>query len=220
MFNKNGYEVRKKVLSKETCEIIHEYYKIKISNNEFSWDENHQVNNTINMYGDPLNDAILKWTLPIAEEIVGEELYPCYTFMRVYNQDDELRPHIDRPSCEFSATLPIKYDEIWPIFMQKYDFEKYGGYTADHSGVEKSMRNEEAKGVVLKTGDMCFYEGTKMSHWRKRYGGHECIQLFIHYVRKHGEFSDHKYDKRPNLGLPSIGEEANLKSIEDYLFDD
>ena len=30
MFNENGYEVRKKVLSKETCEIIHEYYKIKI----------------------------------------------------------------------------------------------------------------------------------------------------------------------------------------------
>jgi hypothetical protein len=219
MFNENGYGVRKKVLSKETCEIIHEYYKIKIANNEFSWDTNQQVNHTINMYGDPLNDAILKWTLPIAEEIVGEELYPCYTFMRIYNSGDELRPHIDRPSCEFSATLPIKYDKIWPIFLQKYDFEKYGDYT-DHIGVEKSMRNEKSKGVVLKPGDMCFYEGTKMSHWRLPYDGYECIQLFIHYVRRDGEYSDYKYDKRPNLGLPSLGEEETLKSAEDFLFND
>lgn len=219
MFNENGYGVRKKVLSKETCEIIHEYYKIKIANNEFSWDTNQQVNHTINMYGDPLNDAILKWTLPIAEEIVGEELYPCYTFMRIYNSGDELRPHIDRPSCEFSATLPIKYDKIWPIFLQKYDFEKYGDYT-DHIGVEKSMRNEKSKGVVLKSGDMCFYEGTKMSHWRLPYDGYECIQLFIHYVRRDGEYSDYKYDKRPNLGLPSLGEEETLNSVEDFLFND
>jgi hypothetical protein len=67
---------------------------------------------------------------------------------------------------------------------------------------------------------MCFYEGTKMSHWRLPYDGYECIQLFIHYVRRDGEYSDYKYDKRPNLGLPSLGEEETLKSAEDFLFND
>ena len=56
MFNENGYEVRKKVISKETCEILHEYYKIKIQNDDFRFDKDNQVNNTINMYQQlPLN---------------------------------------------------------------------------------------------------------------------------------------------------------------------
>jgi len=218
MFNDKGYEVRKKVLSKETCEIIHEYYKIKISNNEFMWDENQQVNHTINMYGDPLNDAILKWTLPIAEEIVGEELYPCYTFMRVYNAHDLLKAHTDRQSCEFSATVPIYYDKSWPIFMQKYDFEKYPDTPTGHF---ESTQKEKKKGVVLKPGDFCFYEGTKMNHWRLPYDGYECIQLFIHYVRKNGEYSSYKYDKRRNLGLPNtIKEDHPANALEDFLFND
>lgn len=218
MFNENGYDVRKKVLSKQTCEIIHEYYKIKIQNDEFLFDNNDQVNNTINMYGDTLNDAILKWTLPIAEDIVGEELYPCYTFMRVYNQRDQLNPHVDRPSCEFSATLPIYFDEPWPISMQKFDFEKYGDDV--QAGAWESVDKEPSKAVILKVGDMCFYEGTKMNHWRLPYHGTECIQLFIHYVRKHGEYSEFKFDKRKNLGLPDAHKKEGKKMIEDFLFND
>ena len=218
MFNENGYEVRKKVISKETCEILHEYYKIKIQNDDFRFDKDNQVNNTINMYGDPLNDAILKWMLPIAQEVVGEELYPCYTFMRVYNSGDRLKPHVDRPSCEFSATIPIYYDEVWPIFMQYYDAEKYGDGYESVNGVWESMNKEKNKGVLLKQGDMCFYEGTKMNHWRKPYHGKECIQLFIHYVRKHGEYADYKYDKRPNLGVTN--NEPGVSEFEEFLFND
>lgn len=215
MFNDKGYEVRKKVLSKQTCEIIHEYYKIKIQNNEFHFDNGEQVKDTINMYGNPLNDAIMKWTTSIAEEMVGEELYPCYTFMRVYNRNDELDPHTDRPSCEFSATLPIYCDEPWPIFMQKYDEKEYGkiGENADyHLAAVKG----ESKGVLLHRGDMCFYEGTKMNHWRRRFRGSQAFQLFIHYVRKNGEYSDYKFDKRENLGMKSHSE----KNAWNHLFDD
>ena len=215
MFNDKGYEVRKKVLSKQTCEIIHEYYNIKIQNDEFKFDVGEQVKDTINMYGDSLNDAILKWTTPIAEEMVGEELYPCYTFMRVYNRNDRLAPHTDRPSCEFSATLPIYYDEPWPIYMQKYDEEKYGKIGED-ANFNLCALKEESKGLLLKTGDMCFYEGTKMNHWRNMFMGNQIFQLFLHYVRKNGEYSDYKFDKRKNLGMKSKSEE----NAWNHLFDD
>ena len=140
------------------------------------------------------DDAILKWTTPIAEEMVGEELYPCYTFMRVYNRNDRLAPHTDRPSCEFSATLPIYYDEPWPIYMQKYDEEKYGKIGED-ANFNLCALKEESKGLLLKTGDMCFYEGTRMNHWRNMFMGNQIFQLFLHYVRKNGEYSDYKFDK-------------------------
>ena len=116
-----------------------------------------QVLGTFTMYGDTLGDSILKWSLPLAEEVVGEELYPCYTFMRVYNNSDILDPHCDRPSCEFSATMPIHFDRKWPIHLQKHNFEKHG------DDYFTPLRTEPSKSLILDLGDICFYEGTKMS---------------------------------------------------------
>tara|TARA_X000001036_G_C20564110_1_gene759758 strand:- start:349 stop:993 length:645 start_codon:yes stop_codon:yes gene_type:complete len=214
VFSKNGYEVKSDVIHKDVLELIYNYYQIKIHNSEFDLDAQ-QVPGTITMYGDTLNDAILKWTLPIAESVIGEELYPCYTFLRIYNKGDILEPHCDRPSCEFSATLPIYFDKKWPIMMQKYDFEKYGP-----EGFEESARSSPSKSIILEMGDMCFYSGTTMNHWRLPFSGYECVQLFIHYVRKNGEFSEYKYDKRKFLGLPSKTEDDRKSEYLDSFFDD
>ena len=109
MFNKNGYEIRRDAIDTKTLDLVYEYHKLKVENNEFEIDTA-QVTGTITMYGDTLNDAILRWSLPFAQEVIGEELYPCYSFLRIYNNGDILEPHCDRPSCEFSATLPIYFD--------------------------------------------------------------------------------------------------------------
>ena len=62
-----------------------------------------------------------------------------------------------------------------------------------------------------------------MNHWREPYKGNECVQLFIHYVRKNGEYSDFKYDKRKNLGLETTEKNTILDARKKYLesfFDD
>jgi hypothetical protein len=215
MFNKNGYEIRKNVLSKDTLSIAYEYYKMKVDNDEATLDMS-QVLGTFTMYGDTLGDSILKWSLPLAEEVVGEELYPCYTFMRVYNNSDILDPHCDRPSCEFSATIPIYFDQKWPIHLQKHNFEKHG------NDFSTPLRTEPSKSLILDMGDICFYEGTKMNHWRMAFGGTECVQLFIHYVRKNGEYSEYKFDHRKKLGLPKSEKEllSNHTDRMNSYFDD
>ena len=111
MFNKNGYEIRRDAIDTKTLDLVYEYHKLKVENNEYEIDTA-QVTGTITMYGDTLNDAILRWSLPFAQEVIGEELYPCYSFLRIYNNGDILEPHCDRPSCEFSATLPIEILEL------------------------------------------------------------------------------------------------------------
>ena len=70
--------------------------------------------------------------------------------------------------------------------------------------------------AILELGDVCFYEGTKMNHWREPFEGNECYQLFIHYVRKNGKYSDFEFDKRPNLGFEA-GSQKNELSIDNFL---
>ena len=224
MFNKNGYEIRRDAIDTKTLDLVYEYHKLKVENNEFEIDTA-QVTGTITMYGDTLNDAILRWSLPFAQEVIGEELYPCYSFLRIYNNGDILEPHCDRPSCEFSATLPIYFDKKWPIMMKKHDFEKYGEdyLTPSLEKNEDGSIENDTIAVTLNRGDICFYEGTKMNHWRDPFMGNDCVQLIIHYVRKNGEHSNFKYDQRDNLGLPSVSGHSLMDARKKYLesfFDD
>ena len=136
-----------------------------------------------------------------------------FSIFRIYNHKDWLKPHIDRPSCEFSATIPIFTDSPWPIYMQKFNFKKY---PSERRFWNESAEKEESTNLILELGDVCFYEGTKMNHWRWPFEGNECYQLFIHYVRKNGEFSEFKFDKRPNLGC-SAESKRNEYSIDNFL---
>jgi len=58
--------------------------------------------------------------------------------------------------------------------------------------------------VDLKQGDMLVYSGCELEHWRKKFKGKECIQVFLHYnnIKTKGA-KDNMFDKRPHLGLPS-----------------
>ena len=58
--------------------------------------------------------------------------------------------------------------------------------------------------VDLKQGDMLVYSGCELEHWREKFKGKECVQVFLHYNnRKTPGAKDNMFDKRPHLGLPS-----------------
>ena len=217
---KDGYQVVRNFLSKDLLALTKQYFDLKIENDELELDTG-QVPGTFTDYGSGIGDSILKMLQPVAESVIGEELYPCYSFFRLYNHMDWLKPHTDRPSCEFSATIPIFTDKPWPLYLQEYDFEKYGTEglnTIDGKslGNFKSTVNEKSTNLTLELGDVCFYEGTKMNHWREPFEGNECYQLFIHYVRKNGKYSEFKFDKRPNLGFEA-GSQKSEWSIDNFL---
>ena len=58
--------------------------------------------------------------------------------------------------------------------------------------------------VDLNQGDMLVYRGCELEHWRNKFKGKDCAQVFLHYNNeKTPGSSQNLFDKRPHLGLPS-----------------
>ena len=135
---------------------------------------------------------------PGMEKATGLKLYPAYTYARIYKKGDILKRHKDRFSCEISTTMNLAGDD-WPIYLEP-DPKKGGikpgvGYVSDNT---KGIK------VDLKPGDMLVYSGCELEHWREKFKGKECVQVFLHYNnRKTPGAKDNMFDKRPHLGLPS-----------------
>ena len=120
------------------------------------------------------------------EKATGLKLYPAYTYARIYKKGDELKRHKDRFSCEISTTMNLGGDD-WPIYLEPSGEEGKKGIKVD-----------------LKPGDMLVYSGCELEHWREKFKGKECVQVFLHYNnRKTPGAKDNMFDKRPHLGLPS-----------------
>ena len=52
---------------------------------------------------------------------------------------------------------------------------------------------------------MLVYSGCELEHWREKFKGTDCAQVFLHYndVKTPGS-KENMFDKRPHLGLPSF----------------
>lgn len=105
---------------------------------------------------------------PQVSELAGEEVLPTYAYARVYSERGvELKRHRDRPACEVSVTLNLAKSEPWPICIQK------------PNGDEVCLEQNP--------GDAMLYLGCVADHWRAPYTGERHVQVFMHYVRAHGD---------------------------------
>ena len=214
MFKKNKYTVIRQAISKDLAGFISNYFLMQkqvydtckatrylspfeniIGNYE---NDQEQIPNTYSQYGNIAMETLLLKCQPAMEKATGLKLYPAYTYARIYKKGDILKRHKDRFSCEISTTMNLGGDD-WPIYLEP-DPKKGGvkpgkGYVSDNT---KGIK------VDLKQGDMLVYSGCELEHWREKFKGKECIQVFMHYNnRKTPGAKDNMFDKRPHLGLPS-----------------
>lgn len=116
---------------------------------------------------------ILHFLLPLMEKETNFKLKPIYSYSRIYLAGSELIKHTDRPSCEISASITLRYyymdkDYKWPLCM---------GDTP----------------IIINKGDGVIYKGAEIDHWRPLFNQQkECWhhQLFIHYVSLNGPYKD------------------------------
>ena len=214
-FKKNKYTVIKNAISKDLAVFVANYFLMKkqvydtcmkaryfspfeTMMGQYEDPKEGQIPNTYSHYADIVMETLMLKCQPEMEKVTGLKLYPAYTYARIYKKGDELKRHKDRFSCEISTTMNLGGDD-WPIYLEP-DPTKGGmkgrvGYVSD---------NTKGVKVDLKPGDMLVYSGCELEHWRKKFKGKECVQVFLHYNnRKTPGAKDNIFDKRPHLGLPS-----------------
>ena len=212
-FKKNKYVVMRKVIDKDLALFLKNYLCIKkqvydtcikarqISPFEtmlgFYESVRDQVPGTYTCYSDIAMETLMLKCQPEMEKTTKLKLLPAYSYARVYKKGDILKRHIDRFSCEISTTMNLGGDD-WPIYLSPN--ENVGA--PDGKNITAASK---AKGVRvdLKPGDMLVYRGVELEHWREKFKGKECIQVFLHYNnRKTPGARDNMFDRRPHIGLP------------------
>ena len=202
MFKKKKYTVIRQAISKDLATFVANYFMMQkqvydtcrnaryispfenIIGHYEGKDE--QIPETYSQYANIAMETLMLKCQPKMEKATGLKLYPAYTYARIYKKRDELKRHKDRFSCEVSTTMNLGGDD-WPIYLEPFE----------------ETDKKEIK-VDLKPGDMLVYSGCELEHWRKKFKGNTCVQVFLHYNnRKTPGAKDNMFDKRLHLGLPS-----------------
>lgn len=183
-FQKNGYVYIENVLNEELCSITTLYALLNEEQNFL--EDKKQVEGAHSVYSDLLTESILFHLKDFMEINTGLELYPTCSYYRVYRDQNELRPHKDRPACEISATVFLGYDYgnqeySWPIIINN-------------------------KKIHMSVGSVVIYKGVELEHSRDKFDINNAdafhVQSFLHYVDKNGPYVEWELDKRPGLGYP------------------
>lgn len=212
-FQQDHFTTAKQVLDRQTAELLYYYTKLEVRKlifleeqpeyirkqygcseetlpheKQYGYFSDTQVQGTFSKYGDLTFDTLLLLLLPKMEEITGMKLVPTYSYHRLYKHGDKLKPHIDRKSCDISATVCLGYD----ISNLEEDYNWGISVKGDNHTTE----------IFLDPGDMLVYRGEVLEHWRDVYRGVNHSQVFLHYNK--AEDIENLYDGRPELGLPGL----------------
>jgi hypothetical protein len=210
-FEKNGYFVARDFLDDTTIKLASVYFDFKYRLINYSEDEkskfnqskvtpNGDVAESYTFYSDHLIESIHLNYGQLASKILRMRLSPTYTFARIYEKDSYLEPHLDRASCEVSATCPITTIGEAPstIFISNYKVN----CKPDRLSLEEVEQKGDYSEVNLYPGDVLFYRGCERYHWRKPLKEDYLIQFFMHFIETDGVHKDMVFDRRPYSGFP------------------
>jgi len=214
-FKKNKYAIVRQAISKDLASFIANYFSMqkqvydtcKVARYFSPFEQilgyyedpvDGQIPNTYSHYANIAMETLMLKIHPVMEKTTGLKIIPAYTYARIYKKGDVLKRHKDRFSCEISTTMNLGGDD-WPLYLEP-DSSKGG----EKEGVGYVSENTKGVRVDLKPGDMMVYKGMELEHWRNKFKGKECTQVFLHYNNcKTPGAKDNMFDKRPHLGLPS-----------------
>jgi len=182
MFKKNKYCIIRQAIPKDLATFIYNYFLMKkqvydtclkeryISPYEvilgYYEGANEQIPHTYSCYSDIVMETLMLKCQPIMEKTTGLKLQPAYTYARLYKKGDVLKRHKDRFSCEISTTMNLGGDK-WDLYLEPSGEVGKKGIKVD-----------------LQQGDMLVYSGCELEHWREKFKGKMCGQVFLHYNNK------------------------------------
>ncbi|WP_271078314.1 hypothetical protein [Aurantiacibacter sp. MUD61] len=135
--------------------------------------------NAIQQYAPVLGEVYLRHCRQRIEQASGCELIESYALWRIYGHGGKLREHRDRESCELTVSIALEADPA----ENRWAFEL------------KDL-GDEHRSLLLAPGDGVIVQGHRIRHWREPLQGQMQKQLFLHYVHRHGAYTEHAFDGR------------------------
>lgn len=130
---------------------------------------------------DPLGRALLRRLTPIVEQVVGKQLKQSYSFAMAYRPGAKLEAHLDRPQCEYTASLLLDFQPAMEDGCAPWPLE-----------VELTAGAPAAR-LFQAPGDAVLFRGRKLRHSRPPLpAGACCLVLMLHWVD--ADFSDGEMD--------------------------
>jgi soluble cytochrome b562 len=174
----NNYLIIDNFISPEKADEVYNILKKEVELNKQKFENIHDL--YVDSYG--VRDfkeglKLLVNKIDHIKNIVEEDVFPTYSYIRLYKHEAVLQHHKDRPACEISVTVHLGSDgHEWPL------------------GVKKP--NGEEVTLVLKPGQAMVYFGCIAEHWREdKYKGNDYGQVFLHYVLAEGKCWEHFFDR-------------------------
>lgn len=188
-FDDKKYLLLKNIVSREILDIAWRYYRSYVTVQGYY--ETDDDTYSLDRYADAFGEALIPDVQEKIEACIGRKLIPTYSYARIYTTESRLTKHVDRGSCEISATMTVGYrnvDGLWPINIES-------------DGVDLP--------IELDIGDAMLYKGMQVPHWRDSLPKGVWCQLFFHFVEANGSMADHQFDRRPRLG-PVMGRKEGI----------
>lgn len=167
-FKKEKYAALREILPAAQLAAIRRYFE-QLLTEGFMLFNDRQVELRHGIYNDALSIYFHEQLAPLVSRLVGETVKPSYVYSAIYVEDAILKPHVDRPQCEFTMSLQIGYDPVqtdatpWALCLDD----------ASEKRVETFLAN----------GDALVYKGCELIHYREAlFKNHRSTSIFFHFV--------------------------------------
>jgi hypothetical protein len=164
-FNTNGYVNLKGIIPADICNIVTQYALLQEHVFPKKEDGEGQVPNAHSIYSDTLMETLMAHMKPYMEKYTGLDLFPTYSYYRVYRPGMVLERHTDRPSCEVSTTICFgcNYQGV----DANYKWSMYVDPTYRHSAeTDFISQNKAGNAVPQNPGDIIIYKGCEIGKFK------------------------------------------------------
>lgn len=217
-FFNHGYVLVENLIPQDICKIATTYALMQERVSFREEGEDAQVPKSHAMYSDILMETLLYFLHGHMEKVTGLDLFPTYSYYRVYRPGMVLDRHKDRPACEISTTvcLGYQYNNVdnnynWGMFV-----DEHSKNVPKDEGIYFVSAGNPGEMIKQKPGDLLVYRGYDVEHWREPFeagAGSYQVQAFFHYIDKNGPYyPDHCYDTRPGLGYSVDFKQENSRT--------
>ena len=170
-FKRQAYAKIEDIISSKQQLTLQRHMRELVSHHYFGPLNDGQVERRMGIHNESVTAALHLRLTKLVGLITGEDLKPSYAYLGCYLDGAELKPHIDRPQCQFNLSIVFDMSdeqgqtpEPWPIFLKK---------------------NNKTTAVNLAIGSGLLYRGTELEHWREPLPkGQRAIVCFYHFVQK------------------------------------